>query len=159
MPKFDLNNDITLEDHIKQFILSLILLDVQHEDVVYRLFPYTFVGQASTWFFILGSIASWQQFETTFISQFGDDKTLGMMVLELSRMICDKKDRIKEFNQIFINHLNRIPEKPAESIQVEFYTNALPPSIAMFVKARRKRTLAENFIEALKVEKEHYINC
>ena len=90
-----------------------------------------------------------QQFETAFISQFGDDKTSGMMVLELSRMICDKKARIKDFNQRFINHLNCIPDKPAESIQVEFYTAALPPSVAMFVKARHKRTLAENFIEDL----------
>ena len=44
LPRFDPDNDITLEDHIKQFMLSLRLLDVQHEDVVCRLFPYTFVG-------------------------------------------------------------------------------------------------------------------
>ena len=114
LPKFDPDNDITPTDHIKQFKLSLRLLDVQHEDVVCRLFPYTFVGQASTWFFSLtpGSIASWQQFETAFISQFGDDKTSGMMVLELSRMRCDKKDRIKDFNQRFISHLNHLPKKP-----------------------------------------------
>ena len=151
LPKFDPDNDITPEDHIKQFMISLRLSDVQHEDVVCRLFPYTFVGQASTWFFSLAprSIASWQQFETTFSSQFRDDKTSGMMVLELSRMRCDRKYRIKYFNQRFINHLNRIPEKPAESIQVEFYTASLPPSVAMFVKARQKRTLTENFIEAL----------
>ena len=151
LPKFDPDNDITPEDHIKQFMISLRLFDLQHEDVVYRLFPYPFVGQASTWFFnlALGSIASWQQFETAFINQFGDDKTSGMMFLELSRMRGDKKDRIKYFNQRFINQLNRIPDKPTESIQVEFYTAALPPSIAMFVKAQHKRTLAENFIEAL----------
>ena len=35
-PKFDPDNDITTEDHIKQFMLSLRLLDVQHEDVVCR---------------------------------------------------------------------------------------------------------------------------
>ena len=77
LPKFHPDNDITLEDHIKQFMLSLRLLDVQHEDVLCRLFPYTFVGQASTWFFSLvaGYIAYWQQFEIAFISQFGDDKT------------------------------------------------------------------------------------
>ncbi|CAF4261820.1 unnamed protein product, partial [Adineta steineri] len=33
LPKLDPDNDITLEDHIKQFMLSLRLLDVQHEDV------------------------------------------------------------------------------------------------------------------------------
>jgi hypothetical protein len=77
-----------------------------------------------------------------------------MMVLELYRMRCDKKYRIKYFNQRFINHFNCIPEKPTESIQVEFYTAALPPSIAMFVKDQHKITLAKNFIEALQVEKD-----
>ena len=56
--------------------------------------------------------------------------------MELSRIRFDKKDKVKEFNQRFINLLKRIPEKPAESIQVEFYIVALPPPIAMFVKAR-----------------------
>ena len=114
LPKFDLDNDIKPKDHIKQFMLYLRLLDVQHEDVVCRLFPYIFVGQASTWFFSQApiSIASWQQFETSFLSQFGDDRTLGMFVLELSRMRCDKKDKIKDFNQRFINLLNHIPERP-----------------------------------------------
>ena len=70
LPKFDPDNDVKLEDHIKEFMISLRLMDVRDEDVVCRLFPYTFVGQASTWFFSLatGSTASWQQFETMFLS-------------------------------------------------------------------------------------------
>ena len=100
LPKFDLDNDVAPEDHIKQFMPSLRLMDVQHEDVVCRLFPYTFVGQASTWFFnlVVGSIVSWQQFETAFLSQSGDDKTSGVLVLELSRLRFDKKDKVKDFN-------------------------------------------------------------
>ena len=60
LPKFDHDKDVTPEDHIKKFMISLRLMDVQHEYVVFILFPYTFVAQASTWFFILaaGSIAS-----------------------------------------------------------------------------------------------------
>ena len=60
LPKFDLDNDVSPEDHITQFMLSLRLMDVQHEDVVCRFLPYTFVGKASTWFFSIstGSIAS-----------------------------------------------------------------------------------------------------
>jgi hypothetical protein len=42
LPKFDPDNDVTFEDHIKQFMLSLRLMDLQHEDVVCRLFPYAF---------------------------------------------------------------------------------------------------------------------
>ena len=137
-------------------MLSLRLLDVQYEDVVCILFPYTFVGQASTWIFslVVGSIASWKQFEASFLSQFGDDRTSRVLVLELSRIRFDKKEKVKYFNQIFINLLNYIPENPAESIQVEFYTTAFPPPIAMFVKVREKRTLAKKFLEAIKVEKD-----
>ena len=85
LPKLDPNNDVTPKDHIKQFMLSLRLMDVQHKDVVCKLFPYTFVDKASTWFFSLttGSIASWQQFETAFLTQFGDDKTFGILFLEI----------------------------------------------------------------------------
>ena len=57
-----------------------------------------------------------------------------MLVLELSRIRFYRKEKVNDFNQRFINLLNCILEKPAESIQVEFYTTALPPSIAMFVK-------------------------
>jgi hypothetical protein len=111
-------------------------MDVQHEDVVCILFPYTFVAQASTWFFslVVRSI-SWQQFETTFLSQFGDDGTSGVLVLELSRIRFYKNEKVKYFNQRFINLLNHIPKNPAKSIQVEFYTATLPPTISMFVKA------------------------
>ena len=42
IPKFNLDNDVLLEDHIRKFMLSLRLLNVEHEDVVCRLFPYTF---------------------------------------------------------------------------------------------------------------------
>ena len=98
LPKFDPNNDVTPEDHIKQFMLFVKLLDVQHEDVVSKLFPYTFVGQALTWIFSLapGSIASWQQFETSFLNLLIDDRTSRMLALELSRMRCDKKDKTKD---------------------------------------------------------------
>ena len=128
-------------------MLSIRLMEVQHEDVVCILFPYTFVGQASIWFFSLamGSIASWKQFETALLSQFGDDRTYGVLFLELSRIRFDKKDKVKDFNQKFINLLNRIPEKPAESIQVEFYIVALPPPIAMFVKEREKNNFSRKF--------------
>ena len=69
LPKFDPDNDVSPEDHIKQVMLSLRLMDVHHEYVVCRLFSYTFINKESTWFFSLtiGSITSWEQFETIFV--------------------------------------------------------------------------------------------
>ena len=62
LPKFNPYKDVLPEDHIKQFMLDLRLVNVKHEDVVCKLFPYTFQGKASTWFFILTprSITSWK---------------------------------------------------------------------------------------------------
>ena len=39
LPKFDPDNDVTPKDHIKQFMISLRLMDVQYENVVFILFP------------------------------------------------------------------------------------------------------------------------
>jgi hypothetical protein len=48
LPKFDLETSKLPEDHIKNFILAIRLMNVQHEDVVCRLFPYTFENSGST---------------------------------------------------------------------------------------------------------------
>ena len=42
MPKFDLDKDISPEEHIKKFIISLYLVNVQHEDAICRLFCFNF---------------------------------------------------------------------------------------------------------------------
>ena len=62
LPKFDLDKDILPKDHIKQFMLTLNIINVQHEDVVCKLFNFTFQGKVSSWFFILAprSITSWK---------------------------------------------------------------------------------------------------
>ena len=140
LPKFDSGNDVSQEDHIKQLILSLRLMYVENEDVVCicRLFLYTFVGKASIWFFSLIArlITSWQQFETTFMTQFGDDKTSEILFLEISQIKINKNENVKDFNQRFITLLNQIPDKSVESIQIEFYISSLPPLVGMFIKGK-----------------------
>jgi hypothetical protein len=51
LPKFDTYSKQIAKDHIKKFMLYIRLRNVEHEDVVCRLFPYTFEGNASTWLF------------------------------------------------------------------------------------------------------------
>ena len=40
------------------------------------------------------------------MTQFGDDKTFGILFLELSQIKINKKEKIKDFNQRFITLLN-----------------------------------------------------
>ena len=79
------------------------------------------------------------------MTQFGDDKTLGIFFKEPSRININKEEKVKYFNQIFITLLNRIPNNPAEVVQIEFYTTTSPPSIAMFVKRKEKTNFGEEF--------------
>jgi hypothetical protein len=72
LPKFDPKTFGLPEDHIKKFILVIRLMNFQHEDVVCRLFPYTFENLASTWYFnmLIGSITSWMKFQKYFLDKF-----------------------------------------------------------------------------------------
>ena len=71
-------------------------MHVQYEYVVYRLFPYTLKNKAFTSHFNLqmGSITSWNDFETTFMKKFGDKQTLEALISEMPRI----KMEIKECN-------------------------------------------------------------
>jgi hypothetical protein len=60
LPKFDPKTFVLPEDHIKKFILEIKLINVQHKNIMCRLFPYTFENSTSTWYFklLVGSITS-----------------------------------------------------------------------------------------------------
>jgi hypothetical protein len=85
LPKFDLDKECSPEDHIKNFYLEIRLLNVQHEDVVCRIFIYTFKNKASTWYynFLVGSTNIWDNFEKSFLGKFRDDKTPATLLTKL----------------------------------------------------------------------------
>jgi hypothetical protein len=47
LPKFDMDKLGSPEDHIKKLFLSTLILNFQHEYVVYKLFIYAFSSKAS----------------------------------------------------------------------------------------------------------------
>jgi hypothetical protein len=156
--KFDLDLKQSVEDHINKFMLVVRLQSVEHEDVVCRLFPYTFEGNASTWYFVqqLQTIISCDKFEPYFLETFGDDKFPEVLVIELSNLKMNPKEKFKEFNQRFITFKNKIPidSMPAENLTISYYNKALHNNIAIWVKRSKKNTLLEAFEEAFLIEKE-----
>jgi ribonuclease HI len=158
LPKFDPDSKQIAEDHIKKFMLAIRLRNVEHEDVVCRLFPYTFEGNASTWYFAQQphTIVSWEKFESCFLEKFGDGKPPEVLVMDLSSLKMNPKEKVKDFNQRFLTLKNRIPadSMPAESLIIAYYTKALHQSIAIWVKRSKKATLLEAFEEASQIEKD-----
>jgi hypothetical protein len=139
-------------------MLSIRLRNVEHEDVVCRLFPYTSEGNASTWHFAQQphTIMSWEKFESCFLEKFGDGKPPEVLVMDLSSLKMNPKEKVKYFNQRFLTLKNRIPADfmPAESLIIAYYTKSLHQSIAIWVKQSKKAMLLEAFEEAIQIEKD-----
>jgi hypothetical protein len=64
LSKFDPVSKQAPDEHISKFILVSNLRDVEEEDVIYQILPYTFEGEAYTWYFSLqaNSIIDWDTF-------------------------------------------------------------------------------------------------
>jgi hypothetical protein len=139
-------------------MLVVRLRNVEHEDVVCRIFPYTFEGNASTWYFTQQpqTIVSWDRFETIFLEKFGDDKSPEVLVMELSSMKMNQKEKVKDFNQRFLTLKNKIPTEsmPAENLIISYYAKALHHTTTMWVKRSKKNTLLEDFEESILIEKD-----
>ena len=99
---------------------ALKLMNVEHEDVVCRLFPHTLQGKATKWFFnlTLGSITSWEKFEEAFMVEFSDEETPRIFHLELLWIRMNENEKVKDFDERSISLLNRIPIKPVEVAQI-----------------------------------------
>jgi hypothetical protein len=127
-------------------------MNIQHEDIVCRIFPCTFENLALTWYFnfLVGSITSWTKFQKYFLDKFAEETTTRYLMDELFTATMSSKEMAKDFNQRFTTILNKFQPKakPMQDLQIEVYANALPASISMFVKRVSKHTLPKNFEEA-----------
>jgi hypothetical protein len=84
-------------------------MNVQHENVVCRLFPYTFDNSSSTWYFNfpVGSITSSTKFQKYFLDKFVEETATGDLMDELFTATMSSKEKVKDFNQRFTTILNK----------------------------------------------------
>jgi hypothetical protein len=100
LPKSGLDKSIILEDHVNNFTQFVKLPNVRYEYVACFLFPCIFENKASTWYYSLtiGSITSWVNFETSFITKFGNERTHVVIFIQFSRTKMDPKETINNFS-------------------------------------------------------------
>ena len=136
LPKFDGEGNITTLEHIRKYEFVLRLLDITYEDVVCRLFPFTFEGKVSDWYFVLPihTIHGWFDFKRVFQSAY-DIYNATDIYLELDGIQVKEGESIREFNTRFRQVYHRLKDnhKPSSDIIYEWYVHSLPKSIAMFV--------------------------
>ena len=87
---------MSVDDHLQSFSLALEALDVEHEDVVCRLFPHTLKGKLASWYFGLqaNSITDWDTFERIFKSKFISQRITAALMKELLALRKEKKEKV-----------------------------------------------------------------
>lgn len=120
LPKFNPDDGLPAEEHLHDFMLTINLSGDTKEDVVCRLFPYTFEGSAGSWYFSLpiGSITNWDMFEEHFLLKFGDYWTTATLINDLSNLKTNPNEKINDFNSRFKILLNKIPDTSRHGIDV-----------------------------------------
>jgi hypothetical protein len=90
------------------------------------------------------------------LEKFGDDKSMEVLIMEISILKMNPKEKVKDFNQIFFTLKNKIPvdSMPVESLIVAYYDKALHNNIAIWVKRSKKNMFLESFEEARQIEKD-----
>jgi hypothetical protein len=90
------------------------------------------------------------------LEKFGDDKSSEVLVMKLSSLKMNPKEKVKEVNQIFLTLKKKIPtdSMPVESLIIAYYAKAFHNNIAIWVKRSKKNTLLEASEEASQIEKD-----
>ena len=87
---------MSVDDHIQSFLLDLEALDVEHEDVVCRIFPHTLKVKVASWYFGLqaNSITNCATFERMSKSKFCSQRTTAALMKELLALKKEKKEKV-----------------------------------------------------------------
>ena len=159
LPNFTPFGGRTAEEHVASFKTTLRLLDVQHEDVACRLFPFTLEDMAYDWFLKLptDSITTWAGFEMIFLAQFGQVIDPSTLYQHFATMRRDPNEPIWAFNAFFQKVYSRITPayKPDNALALEMYKNALDPMINIFLRrAIGVDTLSLEYVEAINIDRQ-----
>ena len=88
MVNFSRNNAVTGEEHLRIFIDMLNDYEVEHEDVVMKLFVHSLTEDVRDWFRRLpdDSITSWSDLEKLFKEQYGDNTNVKFMLNDFNNI-------------------------------------------------------------------------
>ena len=106
LPRFNAENEIDAQKHLEVFYAFAKNFNVEHLDVVLRLFVQSLDGEARKWFKTLvgRSITTWEIMEDTFLRKWGEKKYHGHCLTEFNTL----KKRHNEGVSEFIKRFNKL---------------------------------------------------
>ena len=96
LPIFDSGEGISVDNHLQSFFLVLEALEVEHEDVVCRIFPHTLKGKETSWYFSLQANSNTDKdtFKRMFKNKFCIQRTTVVLMKELLALKKEKNEKV-----------------------------------------------------------------
>jgi hypothetical protein len=137
-PRFQGNNVVLAQTHVRDFENILIEKEVEHEDVVMELFVLSLEEDARVWLRNLNdaSIKTWDAFKALFLEQWEVKKMAWLNPISRSLMKVKKKENeiVREFNMKFQKLIDKILEdiRPKGGVVLLYYVNAFEGNLGFF---------------------------
>jgi hypothetical protein len=144
-PKFQSNNVILAQTHIRAFEDVLTKKEVENGDVVMRLFVLSFKEDARIWFRNPNdaSVKTWDTFKALFLKQW-EIKNDGRMLLgNLDEVKNRENETVKEFIMRFQKFIDKIPEdiRPKGGVVLLYCVNAFEGNFGCLLRDKDPKDL------------------
>jgi hypothetical protein len=149
LSKFSGNNDTKVDYHLRKFYddLGSHEVNLQHQDVIMKLFSASLIGDAKAWYDSLPrkSIKTWEDFENAFSKKWGDEKDKALLFSQFDKIQKHEQEPVREFNARFDALVEEFPHniRPLEGITLVRYLNAFQGKFQFLLKNKYPTTLLE----------------
>jgi len=156
LPKFNGIKDESAERHLQQFMNVIDDFEIDHEDVVMRLFVQSLDEDARDWFSYLPahSVSSWHGFKSAFLVQYGERISEYAVISNFMYIHIEEGELIPAFNLRFMRALNRIPEcmRPNDALCLVVYLGAFDKKMSYRLRDKEPTTLHQAHQFAIDIE-------
>ena len=156
LPRFTGEDEITAEQYLPLFCTFAKFFNVEHLDVVMRLFVQSLSGESRKWFKGLpnGSINDWDELKSQFIQIWGENRDHGYSLTEFNA-IKKKSDEnmsdfIKRFNKLYNSSPTEVKPPPIGARVV--FAGVFVSYFSFTLRERRSPTLEQIQMDALEIE-------
>lgn len=156
LPRFTGEDEIIVEQHLPLFYTFVEKFNVEHLDVVMRLFVHPLSGEARKWFQGLpnGSINDWDGLEIQFIQRWGEKRDHVYSLTKFNAIKKKSNESMSDFVKIFNKLYNSLPmemKPPPIGARVVF-AGAFASYFSFTLREIRASTLEQIKTDALEIE-------
>jgi hypothetical protein len=153
----------SVEDHLAKFLQVVGDFNVEHEDVVMRMFVSTLEWEAQAWYKSLSdaSIDGWDPFHEKFSERWENTQDIFFLCTIFSIIKKHESETVCQFNAHFSNFYNQIPYRvrPNEDVALIYYLEAFDGIFGVFLRNEDPQNLEEAQVAAIKLERNHLAAC